>query len=204
MNSLMKGLLAFGASVVIAGQVSAGLLTDCNVAVDVFDPVYDNCAGSFAGNDGDVLEALNTTQVFGDFFLMGDWVDGGKIEEETPTNDYFSVAVGGNQGTLTLNLEALLNDAIDNIVLSFKAGNAYSLYQWYLPVADGEDGNPATINWATSGVQVNVDGSPLGLSHVSLFYRAGEPEDPPEVPEPATLALLGLGLAGLRIARKRS
>ncbi|MGI9245938.1 MAG: PEP-CTERM sorting domain-containing protein [Steroidobacteraceae bacterium] len=40
-----------------------------------------------------------------------------------------------------------------------------------------------------------------GLSHMSLYGKNGGGG---EVPEPTTLALLGLGLAGLGFARRRT
>jgi hypothetical protein len=65
---------------------------------------------------------------------------------------------------------------------------------WYLfnLTALGWDGK-ATLN--LSGFWAGVSGS---ISHVSLYGSRGT-----EVPEPATLALLGMGLVGFGLARRR-
>jgi hypothetical protein len=69
-----------------------------------------------------------------------------------------------------------------------KGGNAFNLFS---TLGDYTDVAYYTPN--------NASGGPAGLSHMS-FYNSG---DDFQVPEPGTMALLGLGLLGIGLARRR-
>jgi len=69
-----------------------------------------------------------------------------------------------------------------------KGGSAFNLFS--------TEGDYTDVAYFTPN---NPSGGPAGLSHMS-FYNSG---DDYRVPEPGTLALLGLGLLGIGAARRR-
>jgi hypothetical protein len=83
------------------------------------------------------------------------------------------------------------SDPGNNIALG---GATYILAKY----GDGGDGNQTAV-WYVAGIgdTVTVDTAFLGFSHYTLFGSSTS------VPEPATLGLLGLGLMGVGLARRR-
>lgn len=71
-----------------------------------------------------------------------------------------------------------------------KGGNAFNLF-----LADDE----LSDNWFTPN---NGSGRPAGLSHLTFYDTDGD-APPDTVPEPVSIALLGLGLIGAAIAQRR-
>jgi hypothetical protein len=72
--------------------------------------------------------------------------------------------------------------------ITIKAANSFALYELAVPASSG--------TWTTLGI-LNNGGNQPGVSHIRLW------KTPPErVPEPVSLLLVGLGLAGIGAAAR--
>ena len=122
-----------------------------------------------------------------------DFINGGHGDGWTRIADGGFVQPRGSS-TGSFSLAASLWDDYETIAIGFKFGTGNKPDEWFVYLLN---------EFVSSGFWefVNVFERGGGLSHVTLY--GGEERDDHNVPEPATLTLLGLGLLGLGFAKRR-
>jgi hypothetical protein len=180
-------------------------------AVGPFAPSTD-CYGVVIGNVSSAADVNDLGLTWGSDFLFGDANNAvtGPVSLFGGSFTFMLDAAAGTSGTYLLtatdNNGAVLPNfplALDFIV-GLKGGNRFALYFFDDVVFDGSGGGAWTIAFENGGQQIP------NLSHMAVLVREGQREEectvncgPQEVPEPGTLALVGLGMAGIGFAGRR-
>ncbi|HET9463107.1 MAG TPA: PEP-CTERM sorting domain-containing protein [Thiobacillus sp.] len=160
----------------ISGKVSTK--TDCTIL------------GPLNGNQNDSLTLVNNEGFFGiaNWLFDGQWnnTDAGFVD----TSDLFNFTGDGSAGTFTYAGGAGISD----IMLLFKDGAGTNLVGYLVTRLAGDYSTPFTSPPFPLTGQATVK----DVGHLSVYYREVQ-----QIPEPGVLLLVGAGLLGLGLARRR-
>ncbi len=198
--------LALAMGLALSGNANAAFISCTGDGYDISNNVSTatDCT-ILAPLDGNVNDSVSPpsssyTVNVEEFFGFDDWLFDGKWNDEegvfVDTSGLFSFTGGGASGTFTY-VGGI--DDILNIMFVFKDGADTNLVGYLVPGADGTYTSPfeePPFSFTAA--------SPKDTSHISVYYRNGGGGTPPSgVPEPGVLFLLGAGLMGLGLARRR-
>jgi len=166
----------------ISGKVSTA--TDCTIL------------GPLNGHENDSLTLVNNEAFFGisDWLFDGKW--GSTVDGFVDGSGLFDFTGGGPSGSFNY----VGGASIADIMFIFKDGAGTNLVGYLVTQAGGDYATPFTkLPFPLTGRATVKD-----TSHISVYYREADGGTPPSgVPEPGMLLLMGAGLMGLGLARRR-
>jgi len=174
------------ASVLFASHPSAGLIA-CNQIsttknyMQISDAYVSSCVDAGVGNINGNAQTDDLLLANPGSGLVG--INGGSFVQLTKTS---------SKTTGTFSLDPNLWNTWNDLLIGFKFGTGSKPDQWFVY---------ALNDLVSSGYWIfnNVFGIGGGISHVQL-YASG----PRTVPEPSTLSLVGAGLLGTALVRRRA
>ena len=148
------------------------------------------CQIGTTNNDNPLPDQVNEDQMFG----FTDWIFGEKAFDDAEEIDVgFEVDGNGKMGTWLL--DGSIWELYANVLLILKGGSGNTTPPFYVGYLIEEG--------STSGSYLSPfsnNGRPKDISHLTVYVRG---DGDTQVPEPTTLALIGLGLVGIAYLRAR-
>jgi hypothetical protein len=195
--------LAMVMGLAITGNASAAFISCDGTGYDISGKVSTktDCTilGPLDGHQNDSLTLVNNEGFFGiaDWLFDGKWdnTDAGFVD----TSDLFKFTGSGSAGTFTYAGGAGISD----IMFIFKDGAGTNLVGYLVTQLAGDYSTPFTSQPFPLTGQATVK----DMGHLSVYYREGEGslgvQGAQQIPEPGALLLVGAGLLGLGLARRR-
>ncbi len=184
-TSTLAGLLA--GLIYTGSALAAPVLCSTDTAknhMSIDDSLVSTCLGSGLGNlTGNPMNDLFLNSAAGTGYST--------VTKSDDSTVLYSLSLTQTNGTGTFSFDSSFWDDFGAGAIAFKFGTGNQPDSWF--VYELQDG-VTSGDWSF----INVFGRGGGLSHINLYATSAV------VSEPATLALLGLGLMGFALTRRRA